>query len=77
MANWGTRQLMFRFLKTVVAPSVFEPYCLADKITVSSSTNYVIVDISIQDEEYGNWIEPEGWLAKLVQLRDDILQGDY
>lgn len=77
MANWGTRQLMFRFPKTVVAPSVFEPYCLPDKITVSSSKNYVIVDISIQDEEYGDWIEGEGWLAKLVQLRDDILQGDY
>lgn len=77
MANWGTRQLMFRFPKTVVAPSVFEPYCLPNKITVSSSKNYVIVDISIQDEEYGDWIEGEGWLAKLVQLRDDILQGDY
>jgi hypothetical protein len=24
MANWGTRQLMFCFPKTVVAPSVFE-----------------------------------------------------
>ncbi|WP_191762551.1 hypothetical protein [Komarekiella delphini-convector] len=77
MANWGTRQLMFRLPKSLVHPSVFEPYCLPDRITVSSSKTYLILDININDEEYRDWIEAEGWLSKLVQLRDDILRGDF
>lgn len=76
MANWGTRQLVFRLPKSLVNPSIFQPYCLADQITVATTSNSVILDINIDDEEYRDWIEGEGWLTKLAQIRDDILQGD-
>jgi ribosomal protein S15P/S13E len=77
MANWGTRQLMFRLPRPLVDRSVLELYCLPDKITITTSKNYLILDININDEEYQDWVEAEGWLSKLVQLRDDILRGDF
>lgn len=76
MANWGTRQLVFRLPKSLINSSVFQPYCISEQITVATTSNSVILDINIDDEEYRDWIEGEGWLTKLAQIRDDILQGD-
>ncbi|BAY14072.1 hypothetical protein [Calothrix sp. NIES-2098] len=77
VANWGTRQLVFRLPKSVIDSSVFEPYCLPEQITVSTNSSYIILDINLDDEEYRTWIEGEGWLTRLLQIRDDILQGDF
>lgn len=76
MANWGSRQLMFRFPKPLVNPAVLEPYCQTDSISISTTENFVILDINIHDEENHDWIEGEGWLSSLVSLRDDLLRGD-
>jgi hypothetical protein len=38
---------------------------------------HVVLSIEFNDEEANDWIEGEEWLASLVQLRDDILRGDY
>ena len=76
MANWGTRQLVFRLPKSVIDSSVFAPYCLPEQITVSTTSSYVILDINIDDEEYRTWIEGAGCLSKFLQIREDILQGD-
>ncbi|NJN11441.1 MAG: hypothetical protein HC836_39735 [Richelia sp. RM2_1_2] len=78
MANWGSRQLMFRFPKSLIDVAALEPYCLEDYITVSTKRNSVILDINIRDEDISGWIESgEGCLSGMVSLRDKILQGDY
>jgi hypothetical protein len=77
MASWGSRQLIFRFPKSLVNADVFEPYCLEDRITVSTTRNSVILDININDEEMNHWIDSgEGYLSDMVSLRNDLLQGD-
>jgi len=77
MASWGSRQLIFRFPKSLVNADVFEPYCLEDRITVSTTKNSVILDININDEEMSHWIDSgEGYLSDMVSLRNDLLQGD-
>jgi hypothetical protein len=77
MASWGSRQLIFRFPKSLVNADVFEPYCLEDRITVSTTKNSVILDININDEEMNHWIDSgEGYLSDMVSLRNDLLQGD-
>ena len=78
ITNWGTRQLMFRFPKTAVDREALEPYTLADSFSITEEDNHLIVDIEVHDEDGGNWgwVEGEGWLSGLVQLREDILQGD-
>ncbi|MBW4555836.1 MAG: hypothetical protein KME59_07850 [Trichormus sp. ATA11-4-KO1] len=77
MANWGTRQLMFRLPTSLVDVSLLESYCLPDKISVATTDNHVILNINLDDEEYRDWIEAEGWLSKLVSLRNDLLSGDF
>ncbi|MEC4812709.1 MAG: hypothetical protein SAK29_05465 [Scytonema sp. PMC 1069.18] len=42
MANWGSRQLMFRLPKPLVDLTVFEPYCHLDSISLSTTRNLVI-----------------------------------
>jgi hypothetical protein len=77
IANWGTWQLIFRFPKAIVDPQWFQPYELEDTITISTTSKYVILDIHINEEEgIRGWVEGEGWLPRLLPLRDDLLRGD-
>ncbi|GAA6615834.1 hypothetical protein [Scytonema sp. NUACC26] len=78
MANWGSRQIMFRFPNSLIDATVLEPYYVEDKITVSTTSKSVILDINIIDEEIIGWIDSgEGYLSSLIPLRDDLLRGDY
>jgi hypothetical protein len=77
MASWGSRQLIFRFPKSLVNADIFEPYCLEDRIAVSTTKKSVILDINIHDEEMNHWIDSgEGYLSDMASLRNDLLQGD-
>jgi hypothetical protein len=76
-ANWGTLQLMFRFTKAMIDVERMLKYCVEDLIAVSEINNFVILEISINDEEGFGWIEGEGNLSSLIGLRQEILQGDY
>ena len=83
LANWGSRQLVFRFPKGLVDPEQLQQYNVetleypSDTITVSTGEEYAILDIQLHEEEGLGWIEGEGWLGSLVGLRDAILQGDH
>lgn len=85
LANWGTTQLLFRFPRTVVNVADLEPYCIAmDDFTgyetgISGETfgEYVVLNIAINEEPTGEWLEGEGILSGIIGLREAILQGDY
>lgn len=78
VANFGTRQLMFRFPKKLIDPAVFEPYCVRHCISVSTTAKSVILDIELNAEDYYTWIDDdEVSLSELVSLRKDLLQGDF
>ncbi len=78
LSNWGTKQLIFRFPRSVIDIDIFKPYCLFDFVSVSTSEDYVILNLCFNDEEGGGyWIEGEGWLSSFVSFRNDILNGDY
>jgi hypothetical protein len=77
LANWGTWQLMFRFPKGLVDRSWFAPYEIDDAIAVSTTSQHLILNIEIQEEGgMMGWVEGEGWLPRLLPLRDDLLSGD-
>jgi hypothetical protein len=78
VANFGTRQLMFRFPQKLIDPAVFEPYCVSDCISVSTTKKSVILNIEMNAEDYHDWIDDdEVSLGSLVSLREDLLQGDF
>lgn len=77
IANWGTWQIMFRFPKGLVEQSWFKPYEVEDAIALSTTAHHLILNIEIQEEEgLMGWVEGEGWLPRLLPLRDDLLAGD-
>jgi len=76
IANWGTWQLMFRFPKQLVNLEWFRPYEIDEAIELSIAAKYVVLDITIQEEGGVGWVEGEGWLPRLLPLRDDLLSGD-
>ena len=81
MANWGSRQLVFRFPKSVLDLEGVRAYCqppiIEEYISCSTVGEYAILDIRFYDEEGHGWVEGEGWLPAMIGLRDDILRGDY
>jgi len=77
LANWGTKQLMFRIPKSLINLEQVEPYCVGDCISYLTEGEYVILDILFYEEGGEFWVEGEGWLSSLVELRDDIMSQDY
>ena len=77
IANWGTQQLMFRFPKSLLDITQIQLYCRKNWISIAEIDNYVILNICFHDEEGFGWIEGEGDLERVIDLRQDILQQDY
>lgn len=77
LSNWGSTRLAFRFPKGLLDPKPIEPYLCEDCIELEPIGDYLILDISLNEEGGGEWVEGDDWLSRLSRLRDDILQGDY
>ncbi len=86
IANWGSCRLMFRFPKKALELKQMRAYCrprmaeefVEEFISLAEKDEYVILKIEWHEEESDwGWLEGEGWLSRLVGLRDDILRGDY
>ena len=82
IANWGSCQLMFRFPKKAINLEQARAYCrpptVEEFVSFTEKGEHVVLNIEWHQEapEWG-WIEGEGWLPRLMGLRDDLLRGDY
>ena len=76
VANWGTRRLMFRFPQGLIDPAAVKPYCREGAIEFTKQGAHQILEIELNEEEGFGWVEAEGVLPSLIQLRNDILDGD-
>jgi hypothetical protein len=77
LANWGSLRLMFRFPKGMLTQSEIERYCLQETITFETIDKYQVLDLDFNPEEGGGWMEPEAELSYFIQLRADLMEGDY
>jgi len=82
LANWGSRQLMFRFPKELIDLEQVQQYAMeflsdfVSAISLQIEGDYAILDIQLGEEKGLGWIEGEGWLDSLIGLRDGILRRD-
>ncbi len=83
-ANWGSRHLLFRFPAALVDAEALAQYCVAtdddppsEAITVESIGDYVVLGIRLDEEEGFGWVDGNGWLDRLIGLREALLQRDY
>lgn len=80
IANWGSKQLAFRFPKGIIEVTQLEPYLLGDEESyvgdLQITTQHLILKLETREEEGYGWIEGEGLLDPLIPLREAILHGD-
>ena len=80
VANWGARRLMFRLPSSLIDMSQIAPFCISEEIehSLSKDKQYIILDLNFSNEdEYGDWIEGEGLLDELTDLREELIGGDF
>lgn len=76
LANWGTRQLMFRLPSSVLALEVVTRYCSTDSACAWAAGDSVIVSLTSERED-GDWDEDaEGSLDAVVPVRAELAVGD-
>lgn len=77
MANWGSRRLMFRIPLSLIDTKKVGWYCVSEEINAIATKESVVLDLNFHDEELAEWTEGEGWLDELVELRAELIQGDF
>jgi hypothetical protein len=76
VANWGTRCLMLKVPRELVDVRTAGRYKTNETMFVRANKKDVVFVFESNDEEGEDWDSGEGWLASLLPLRDDLMQGD-
>jgi hypothetical protein len=72
LANWGTRQLMFRLPRGVLDPETAGRYCSTDTASLIDTGGHLILSCYVDREPDDDWEEPGGQLAAMVQARAEL-----
>ncbi len=74
LANWGTHRIMLRLPRTLLDPKIAEQYCVGGQVSVSTTREYVILDLTSEDEA-GEWVEDaEDSLSAILGVRRRLRQ---
>ena len=76
LANWGTRQLMFRLPRGVLDGETAERYCYTDVASCSQTADHLVVSLYADRDPDDYWEEPGGQLAAMVRARAELAAGD-
>ncbi|MDC0710814.1 hypothetical protein POL68_20225 [Stigmatella sp. ncwal1] len=74
LATWG-RTLMLRLPRKRFDPGDARPYLAERGVSLKKKGEWVIVTFEAEDEN-GEDVEGEKWLASLLPLREELLSGD-
>jgi hypothetical protein len=77
IANWGTTSLAFRLPRHLVNLEAVNRYAVEEYVEISTADDYVLLTITVHDEEGYGWTEGEERLAPLLLLREALLHGDH
>jgi hypothetical protein len=75
LANWGTRRLILRFPANLFDMAAAEPYLRDEALELWKKGGFVFLEFSVNEEPVG-WEEGEGWIDRLLPVRDQLLHGD-
>jgi hypothetical protein len=76
VANWGTHRLMLRLPSPLVDVDVLSQYGVDEFLSVQARGDFVIQEFVSQTEDH-EWEEGAGWLDELINIRAELLAGDY
>ena len=76
LANWGTHRIMLRLPRTALDPKIARRYCVADQVSVSQADEYLIIDMTSEDESGEEDAGEEEPLSAIVGVRTELATGD-
>jgi hypothetical protein len=78
VANWGTHTLMVRLPRGSVDEDTLAPYVVGHILKFWATKEHLIIRWERNTEEPDDdWVEGEGWIARLVAIREELERGDY
>ena len=77
VANWGTQILMLRLPKVLLSKETLAPYCSGDVLHGWTKSEHLIIEWRHEEEPSDDWVEGQGWMARLMPIREELEQGDY
>lgn len=75
-ANWGTHILKLRLPSTILDFNTVQSYCNEDQFSCRQAEDKLILDFVSHNEDGGEW-EEDLRLAPFLNLRTDLMSGDY
>jgi hypothetical protein len=75
VANWGTHRFMLRLPRWALEETALSDYCAGDSASAWETSDFVVLDFRSEDE-VGDWEEGEGYMASLIPLRGELMNGD-
>lgn len=79
VANFGMRQMILKIPLGFIELKDLKPFCVEDHIEIYKKKNFILVNISLHQGDGADheWIEGEGMLSSMANLRNDIMMGDF
>jgi hypothetical protein len=76
LANWGTHILQLALPAKLLPAKTAGLYCATDVASAREKAGRVILSFTSEDEGGEDWVEGEGLLSSLIQLRIELVRGD-
>src|SRR5208337_4419439 len=75
VANWGTHRFMMRVPRWAFTEKALSDYFTGESAIAQETSDFVILDFLSEDED-GDWEEGEGYMASLIPVRGELMNGD-
>jgi FtsZ-interacting cell division protein YlmF len=75
VANWGTHRFMIRVPRWALKETEVSAYCPGESASALETSDCIVFDFQ-SDHEVGDWEEGEGYMASLIPLRAELMNGD-
>jgi hypothetical protein len=76
VANWGTRELQVSLPAKLLSAEAADQYCSGRAASNRERAGKLIFTFLLEEEPSGEWLEGEGHLSSLLQLRSELAHGD-
>jgi hypothetical protein len=76
LANWGTREVQLAIPAGLVPLQTSEQYCSSRVAASREKSGKLILSFLSEEEPAGDWLEGDGHLSPLLQIRNELAQGD-
>jgi len=77
LANWGTHGIQLAIPAGLITLETAVRYCSSRVASCREKSGKLIFTFLSEKEPDGEWLEGEGHLSGLLQIRDELVQGDF